>query len=373
MRPVTIDSLNNGYVIHYMMQTFIYMFISLLSFSCYMGNTTKNWINNNIDKFTRLRIMYVLGVFQLVLTPFMLVYNMTLAKYIHIVKYIILIPLRFLTFKKKKWHYFMLEFCYYAALLLNLFIIQEQFLDGRFNHYFISIYAFASGPLLFAIYLNNDKLFFHSQSHLTSTYIHMTPALMVWGLRWHNNGTNFTELYPVDFSFKGIMSSYYDMFMITLPLYLVWAVSYYIYMFVYRWDSIYKKNNQTMYRQFAENEKLIVSKFDKQFKSSYTKGLFYIGSHALSSLLTTFIATIMFNNYYINTFAIVCSFLAVNWFASFKVIKSLQFYEEHRNKEKEAVIQQDKIFSGDEYSGDSEEEYMDAYGDNILISSGMSI
>lgn len=304
--------------------------------------TCLTYVTNSISDFTKMRLMYILGAFQLVFTPFILFYNMTLAKYLHIAKFIILMPLRFNSFKKIKWHYFMMEFCYYAGLLLNLFIIQERFMGGIYNHYFVTVYTFASGPLLFAIFLNRDKLFLHSQSHLTSTYIHMTPALMVWGLRWHNNGQDFQELFPIDFTIEHVVNSYLEMMKITIPIYLVWAIAYYLYMFVFAWDRIYERDNQTMYRQFAENDKLPIKKYADKIESPYIKGLMYLLTHFTSLSITSFLAIIMFNNYYVNTTVIVMAFLAINWFGSYKLVKAIQHYDEWRKQEKEKKLMEEE-------------------------------
>jgi hypothetical protein len=336
--------------------------------------------NTPLDDFTKQRITYVVGVFQMVFTPFILFYNMTLAKYIHVFKFLVLMPIRFLEFKKRKWHYFMMEFCYYASVLINLFILQESLLDGIANHYFITVYAFASGPMIWTIYLNNDKLFLHSQSHLTTTYIHMTPAVMVWALRWHNNGVDFKELYPIDMSFKGICSGYVEMLKLTVPVYTVWAVVYYFYMFIFRWDRINKKNNMTMYRQFAENDKNKFGNIATKIKSSYVKGLLYMLTHMLSALVTTFIAIIMFNNYYLNTGFIIFTFLITNWFGSYKLIKAIMFYEENREKIKKnfevQTVTSDVLGNGNVY--DSEDSIRDCddtsnsmdrdYGENHIKS-----
>lgn len=395
---LTIDNLTKEYAMWHMCQSiwklamFIYALVSKTSNAWYVYlnvqkfcsfiytpimngfNGIERFMNKHIDEFTKLRIMYVLGAFQLVFTPFILMYNMRIAKVIHIVKFLFLMPLRFRTFKKMKWHYYMTEFCYYAGLLLNLFILQEWFMDGYFNEYFISVYAFATGPLMFAIYLNRDKLFLHSQSHLTSTYIHMTPALMVWGLRWHNNKTDFTEKFPVDFSVMGVLSYYGYMLRLTVPIYMVWAVAYYWYMFVHKWDDIYKKDNQTMYRQFAENEKNDLSKIEKKLKSPYTKGLLYVGVHACSALITSFLAMLMFNSYYLNIIGIITSFLSINWFGSYKLIKAIMMYEASRKekkKEEEKAVEKSlkkRVFSDSRLAkmknDDSEDEFLDAFSIN---------
>jgi hypothetical protein len=324
--------------------------------------------NTGLDNFTKKRIAYVVGAFQLVFTPFILFYNMTLAKYIHISKFFVLIPLRFLDFKKRKWHYYMMEFCYYAGVLLNLFILQERLWGGILNHYFITVYAFASGPLIWAIYLNRDKLFLHSQSHLTTTYIHMTPAMMVWGLRWHNNGVDFKEFYPINMSLSGVWSSYVEMLNLTIPIYMVWAVGYYFYMFIFRWEINKRKDNMTMYRQFTENDKNQFGKVANKMKSRYTKGLLYILTHILSTLITTFIAMIMFNNYYLNTSFIIFTFLVTNWYGSYKLIKAIMFYEENQKKLKLVLEKKPDVFTvSDDSNIDNREDLLDENDQNRFI------
>lgn len=333
---LSIENLNKGYVLGHFMNSLISLTMFIGSVLVSIFQFLYSYVNDSLDDFTRLRLMHVIGNVDLVTTVFLLFYNMTWAKHFHILKFVILMPLRFLTFKKKRWHYYMLEFCYYAGLLLNMFILQEEYLGGIFNKYFITVYTFASGPLLFAIYLNRDKLFLHSLSHLTTNYIHMTPALMAWALRWHNDRFDFTLQYPPDPSILGILRCYFiDYLPNAIPIYIVWAVSYYFYMFVFKWNRIYEKDNLTMYRQFAENEKLKVSKIDKKLKSPYMKGAFYVGSHALSALITSFIGIVMFNNYVLNMLIVCVTFVSISWFGSYKMMKAICMYEEHRQKEKE--------------------------------------
>lgn len=291
-------------------------------------------VNSLFSDFTKMRIMYVLGTFQLVFTPFVLAYNINMAKYLHVLKFIILIPLRFLDFKQRKWHYYMVEFCYYSGLLLNLFIIQERLLNGQFDKYFITIYTFATGPVQFAIYPNNDRLFLHSLSHLTTTYIHVSPALMVWGLRWHNTSDNLNKLYPVDFTVNGVINSYIDMLKITVPIYMIWAIVYYIYMFILSWDRNYKKDNKTLYRQITETKASPFKKVHETYhQNQYFVGCLYIGGHILWSLVTGFLAMMMFNNYYLNTLMVIISFWTINWKGSYKLINAIMYYEEHRKSD----------------------------------------
>jgi hypothetical protein len=287
------------------------------------------------NKFTQDRLLYLVGVCQLVLTPFTVAYNITMAKYMHMIKFLIFMPMRFLAFKKRKWHYYMVEFCYYASLLLNLFILQERCFGGIFNKYFISIYGITTGPLLWATIFNNDKLFVHSQSHLTSTYIHLTPALMAWGLRWNNNNTEFLQLFPLDFSYYGIKNSYIELLYQFRYTYMPWFIVYYFYMFDYKWERIIEKDNKTMYRQFAENNKSLFGQLVNKIDNRYIAGLLYMIIHLTSALITALFAIVQFHNIYINTTCVIIAFLITNWAGSYKIITALHLYEKCKTKQKE--------------------------------------
>lgn len=280
-----------------------------------------------ISDFTLTRLQYVFGSLQMVITPFLVAYNVNLAKIDHLVKFMFLMPFRFRQFRKINWEYYMLEFCYWASLVFNLFLVQNMFLDGYFDDYFPAIYSFATGPILFAIFLNRDKLFIHSQSHLITTYIHLTPALMAWGLRWNNNDIDFANKFPVNFSLPGVRDTYLSLWSKYLVIYFPWMICYYFIVFVWKWDHILKNGKKNVFHDLSGNNKFILSPLANKVKSKYTKGLLYCFFHLFNLSITSFLSTLAFHNYYINTAFVVGGFVATTWFASYKYIKSIQEYD----------------------------------------------
>lgn len=100
----------------------------------------------------------------------------------------ILLYSRMKHFKRKGWHYFLLDFCYFTLLLsyVHLFLLPHSRI--LFNVLFI----YANGPLTWAILLWRNSFVFHDYDKITSVYIHILPAILTYTERCfspHNSAT----------------------------------------------------------------------------------------------------------------------------------------------------------------------------------------
>lgn len=99
--------------------------------------------------------------------------------------YAAVVPLLLITrtayFFRLRWHYFLLDFCYFVLLcsFLNLFVLWES--DTLFR----VVYIFTHGPLTWAIVVWRNSLVFHDYDKITSVYIHLLPCLLYYCARWH--------------------------------------------------------------------------------------------------------------------------------------------------------------------------------------------
>tara|TARA_B110000977_G_scaffold178125_1_gene235357 strand:- start:22213 stop:23682 length:1470 start_codon:yes stop_codon:yes gene_type:complete len=94
-----------------------------------------------------------------------------------------------------KYHYFLIDFCYYANGFHFLQILlgcgffgfsTSNNLDSYANvSIFKTTFAYANGPILWAIPLWRNSLVFHSHDKVQSVYIHCVPALLTWCARWY--------------------------------------------------------------------------------------------------------------------------------------------------------------------------------------------
>ena len=98
-------------------------------------------------------------------------------------KALTLIPYRWYLYKKTRWHYSLLDFCYFTNFLTLLYfwLPMPDIIRGGL---FITVFAFANGPLLLAVLLWRNSFVPHSTDKMTSLFIHISPAIALWGVRW---------------------------------------------------------------------------------------------------------------------------------------------------------------------------------------------
>ena len=98
-------------------------------------------------------------------------------------KAIILLSYRWYAYKKLRWHYFLFDFCYFT----NFFILVYLWLplgDSIRGLLFPIVFGFSNGPVLSAIVLWTNSVVPHSLDKMTSLFIHLSPSLALWGIRW---------------------------------------------------------------------------------------------------------------------------------------------------------------------------------------------
>src|SRR4051794_12258404 len=99
------------------------------------------------------------------------------------VKAVILLTLRWILFRRRKWHYFLFDFCYYANLLVLVYL----HIFPKSQALFLICFAFSVGPLAWAILTWRNSLVFHSLDKTTSLFIHLTPGILMYSMRWLAN------------------------------------------------------------------------------------------------------------------------------------------------------------------------------------------
>lgn len=248
------------------------------------------------------RLEYLVGFIQIVMTPFLCVYDIGMYKKVHILKMCILLPLRYYTFKSQNSHYYMFEFCYFISIMTSIYLLGDIYYDDVFKNYFLALYGTLSGPLLAAIYFNKDKMFQHSSSHLTSLYLHLTPALLVWSIKWHNNTTNYNELFPDD----GLLNTYFKFVNDVKYFYLSWFIGYYLIVFWFKYERIEERN----YRTIAKDVNM--------------SSVGYMTSHITGFIMASFVSMIMFHNYTLNTLVLFVTFCFTVWTASGKYVNMIE-------------------------------------------------
>ncbi|ODQ63737.1 hypothetical protein NADFUDRAFT_84339 [Nadsonia fulvescens var. elongata DSM 6958] len=93
---------------------------------------------------------------------------------IYTAQLLVLMPLRIHIYRKRQFHYFLLDLCYFVNLLCLIFI----WILPTSETLFVCCYAFTFGTLSWAVLTWRNSLVLHSLDKTTSTFIHLCPPVV---------------------------------------------------------------------------------------------------------------------------------------------------------------------------------------------------
>ncbi|XP_047320716.1 glycerophosphocholine acyltransferase 1-like [Impatiens glandulifera] len=178
--------------------------------------------------------------------------------YVYCVTYITFVPLRWIYYRYKKWHYYLLDFCYYAntiSLVMLLFYPTHERL-------FMVCFSFAEGPLAWALIVWRCSLVFSSVDKLISVLIHLLPGLVFFINRWWN--PSFLEaMQSVETSqraswpyVEGQAYLWTWLFLVPLAAYSLWQLLYFLIVNVLRRQRFLRDPEvMTSYRELSKKAK----------------------------------------------------------------------------------------------------------------------
>eukprot|EP01029_Cantina_marsupialis_P012184 TRINITY_DN2691_c0_g2_i1.p1 TRINITY_DN2691_c0_g2~~TRINITY_DN2691_c0_g2_i1.p1 ORF type:complete len:430 (+),score=95.83 TRINITY_DN2691_c0_g2_i1:94-1383(+) len=173
----------------------------------------RDYIRNEAKKPQSVRLIdkvsFCLGIFYLMISEFVL---LSVPEQFHIwysIAVIVLLGLRFRMYKKVKYEFFMIDFCYFVNLLCLIFFVYPH------PVLFQVLFLFANGPLATAIYTWRNSLVFHNLDKLTSLFIHIGPPLVTLTHKYYRAPD---MEYPSLFSSQVLVSA--------MVIYTVWQICY---------------------------------------------------------------------------------------------------------------------------------------------------
>jgi len=112
--------------------------------------------------------------------------NILHVRWVHVaysVQGLYLLPLRAYRYKKRAWHYFLFDLCYYATILNFIYI----WLLPSSPALFVACYCLSHGSLASAVITWRNSLVFHDQDKVTSLFIHIYPPFTFTVIRFVSN------------------------------------------------------------------------------------------------------------------------------------------------------------------------------------------
>ncbi|GMJ15711.1 hypothetical protein like AT5G35460 [Hibiscus trionum] len=175
--------------------------------------------------------------------------------YVYCVFYVTFVPLRWIYYRFKKWHYYLLDFCYYA----NTIFLVDLLLYPKNEKLFLICFSFAEGPLAWALIVWRCSLVFSSVDKIISVLIHLLPGIVFFTIRWWNPAT-FEAMHPEGtshrFSWPYVEDKSYLwtwLFVVPLAAYTLWQVLYFLIVNVLRRQRLLRDPEvMTSYRELSK-------------------------------------------------------------------------------------------------------------------------
>jgi len=281
-------------------------------------------------KFTRLfdKINFIVGVMLLVFTTY-IVGRYPHRGYYQFHTFIILslVIFRFFNYRKKGWHYYLFDFCYFANTLMLLFLNFFPHSDHLFKVFFV----YANGPFGVAIPAFKNSMIFHKLDNLISVTIHLIPQVTSWNLRWHTIPweKDQQQKYFLTLNEEEPLMQYLNrMFVIPLLLYLLWAGLYSLKVFVISSKKIKERNYETMYVYYMDQPwaAAILSRFGLRLAP-----LVFMSLHVTFFVISSIFALLAYQSFYLHTF------LLMMW-VTLSIWNGANFYMEYFSRKYEQSL-----------------------------------
>lgn len=248
--------------------------------------------------------------------------NTKIPFYFILAKLSVLFFLRFFEFKRKKWHYYLIEYCYYANALMFFTLI----FHSKSKFLLTTLFTNAFGPVASSFLFLRFTIAWHDVSLYTSFFMHMAPALVSWILRFHivnkhpksdNNRFIGKEEWDQWLSGMGFMG-YWRIFFFGLLFYISWVVPYYYFRFHVLDKRIKRKGNDTLYHYTRENSELynmLLERFNKN-NSVFLNRVIYMSLHGVVSFLSFFVSSLLIYSRNLTLFAVIGLMMMPIWSSS---------------------------------------------------------
>ena len=288
------------------------------------------------EKVKRDEFCFVIGVFNLMFSTF-LISAFPWAYWIwHSLKMVILLLYRLHKFTLIKYQYFLLDFCYianywtilyYAICLLKSNFIALEPLNALLNPLggivFRIFFTWCVGPLALSIAFFRNSLVFHSSDQIIILATHLSPNLAIYGMRWwaYDLNNQFPNTFHIacETNLKSMImnpdlsmptSLFFDAgesceatfnSLFTIPLYsyfLLWTIPYALFFLIFESKALEKGGYHTMYSTMKENPMLknLLSYGGNKFQP-----VIYMLTHGFLCSLSFLISPLVWNSFLLHT------------------------------------------------------------------------
>lgn len=162
--------------------------------------------------------------------------------WIHIwysVQLLYFMPVRYYTYHKKGYHYFLADLCYFVNLLLML----SLWVFPNSRRLMISAYCLSYGNNAWAIAMWRNSMVFHSLDKVTSLFIHIMPPVVLHCLVHLIEPELRDKRFPAISRIKHVeLYGLTDMILWATVPYAIWQLTYHVFITVCKPHCVAKLN-----------------------------------------------------------------------------------------------------------------------------------
>lgn len=133
-------------------------------------------INANLQSSNTEKLFYAFAVFLIAVSGFIIGKYPSYFHVFYTGLFALLMPIRFYTYFKQSYQFYLADLCYYVNLLLILFIWFFPYSRSLF----ISLFSLTMGTLSFAVITWRNSLVLHLIEKTTSSFIHIMPPVTMF-------------------------------------------------------------------------------------------------------------------------------------------------------------------------------------------------
>ncbi|KNH07723.1 Membrane transporter [Perkinsela sp. CCAP 1560/4] len=281
------------------------------------------------------RFIYTLSVLNVAITVYLVGAHPLKFYLLQGPQCIILLAIRWYTFREQKQHYLLYDLCYWANFLC---IIYPWCLADSAKAFQI-IFILANGPIAWSVLVFSQSLVFHSPPHMTSIFIHISPMLLSYCIRWYGSETSQAQFavcdnFPVcdDISQKDLLIS------ANVYFYVWWCILYYIWVFIVLSDRIKSRGYQTLFDRVVRKWPAIlnISKLD------WVRKFVYVFIHFVLSNGAMVVATYCWSHFWAHVGLILLISGIASWNAaghySVSAMMHVPFTHRRRKKQRASAL-----------------------------------
>ncbi|BGP16279.1 hypothetical protein JCM10213_007724 [Rhodosporidiobolus nylandii] len=224
------------------------------------------------EKTVRLRdkISFLCGVMNVLVSALLLGFHPTWLPAWYSVQMLFYMPYRLYTYKRKAYHYFLFDLCYFVNLLTLVYL----WLAPSSTILFEACYGLTLGTLGTAIATWRNSLVFHSLDKVISLAIHIFPPLVFTVIRHFYPRDLALERYPALKELEHLRP--WRTIAICMGVYTLWQLLYFHFVIQLRAEKI-KEGRATSFTYMVNDKKRLIGKIAAKVPAKWREAAFMLG------------------------------------------------------------------------------------------------